>query len=158
MFPKRTQRSRDFESIIQYHSVNLAVAIAVPDGLVTPVIKNAQEKTLLEISKSVKDLAERAKNKKLSPDEFSGGTFTVSTLGAYGIDTFDAIINPPQAMILSIGAISKKPIVNEKNEIVPGTRLAVGMSCDHRVIDGAVGATYLQALRKYIENPALLVV
>lgn len=148
----------DFESIIQYSSVNLAVAIAVPDGLVTPVIKNAQSKTMLEISKEVKDLAERAKNKKLSPDQFAGGTITVSNLGSYGIANFDAIINPPQAAILSIGSISKTPVVNDSGEIVPGLRLAVGMSCDHRVVDGAVGATYLQAFRKYIENPALMVV
>tara|TARA_R110002096_G_scaffold105923_5_gene233066 strand:+ start:2838 stop:4112 length:1275 start_codon:yes stop_codon:yes gene_type:complete len=148
----------DFESIIQYSSVNLAVAIAVPDGLVTPVIKNAQSKTMLEISKEVKDLANRAKNKKLSPEQFAGGTLTVSNLGSYGIDNFDAIINPPQSVILSIGSISKKPVVNDAGEIVPGLRLMVGMSCDHRVVDGAVGATYLQAFRKYIENPALMVV
>ncbi len=148
----------DFESIIQYHSVNLAVAIAVPDGLVTPVIKDAQDKTMLEISQAVKDLAERAKNKKLSPTEFAGGTITVSNLGSYGIANFDAIINPPQAAILSIGAITKQAVVDDSGELVPGLRLAVGMSCDHRVVDGAVGATYLQAFRKYIENPALMVV
>ena len=148
----------DFESIIQYEAVNLAVAIAVPDGLVTPVIKDAQKKTMLEISQSVKDLAARAKDKKLSPDEFAGGTLTVSNLGAYGIATFDAIINPPQAIILSVGAISNQPVVDQSGEIVAGTRLALGMSCDHRVVDGAVGATYLQALRKYIENPEMMLV
>lgn len=148
----------DFDSIIQYQSVNLAVAIAVPDGLVTPVIKNAQEKTLLEISAAVKDLASRAKNKKLSPDEFTGGTITVSNLGAYGIDNFDAIINPPQASILSIGSIKPQFVPNEEGEPVVQQRMWIGMSCDHRVIDGAVGATYLQALRKYIENPALMLV
>ncbi len=148
----------DFDSIIRFSAVNLAVAIAVPDGLVTPVIKNAQDKTMLEISKAVKDLATRAKTKKISPDEFAGGTITVSNLGAYGIDAFDAIINPPQAAILSIGAITRKPIVDENGEIVPGLRLTVGMSCDHRVIDGAIGAAYLQAFRKFVENPALMVV
>ena len=144
----------DFDSIIQYKSVNLAVAIAIPEGLVTPVIKNAQDKTLLEISKSVKDLAGRAKNKKLSPDEFSGGTITVSNLGAYGVDFFDAIINPPQASILSIGAVKPQFVPNEEGDPVLQQRMWVGMSCDHRVIDGAIGATYLQAFRKYIENPA----
>jgi len=144
----------DFDSIIQYKSVNLAVAIAIPEGLVTPVIKGAQDKTLLEISKSVKDLAGRAKNKKLSPDEFAGGTITVSNLGSYGVDFFDAIINPPQASILSIGTVKPQFVPNEEGEPVLQQRMWVGMSCDHRVIDGAIGATYLQAFRKYIENPA----
>lgn len=148
----------DVDAIIQYANVNLAVAIAVPDGLVTPVIRAAQDKTILEISKAVKDLAARAKTKKLSPDEFAAGTITVSSLGAYGIDSFDAIINPPQAAIVSISAIRAVPVVNAANEVVPGQRMWVGMSCDHRVIDGAAGATYLQALRKFIENPALMLV
>ncbi len=148
----------DPEGIVQYEAVNLAVAIAVPDGLVTPVIREAQNKTMLEISKAVKDFAERAKNKKLSPDEFAGGTITISNLGAYGIERFDAIINPPQSAILSIGTIRKVPVVSESGELVPGMLMGVGMSCDHRVIDGAVGATYLQALRKYLENPALMLV
>lgn len=148
----------DLDAVVQFSTVNLAVAIAIPDGLVTPVIRDAQTKTMVEISAAVKDLAERAKTKKLSPDEFANGTLTVSNLGAYGIDSFDAIINPPQAMILSIGGITKKPVVNDKGEIVSGLRMWVGMSCDHRVIDGAVGATYLQAFRKYIENPALMLV
>lgn len=148
----------DQDAIVQFSTVNLAVAIAVPDGLVTPVIRDAQTKSMLEISQAVKDFAERAKGKKLSPDEFANGTITVSNLGAYGVENFDAIINPPQAAILSIGGISKKPVVNEAGEIVPGTRMWVGMSCDHRVIDGAVGATYLQAFRKFIENPELMLV
>ncbi|MBU6302861.1 MAG: 2-oxo acid dehydrogenase subunit E2 [Verrucomicrobia bacterium] len=148
----------DVDAIIRYQSVNIAVAIAVPDGLVTPVIRNAQAKSMLELSKAVKVLAERAKTKKLSPDDFAGGTITISNLGAYGVDNFDAIINPPQAAILAIGSIRNVPVVSEAGGIVPGQRMWVGMSCDHRVIDGAVGATYLQALRKYIENPALMLV
>jgi pyruvate dehydrogenase E2 component (dihydrolipoamide acetyltransferase) len=148
----------DLDAIIRYQSVNIAVAIAVPDGLVTPVIRNAQAKSMLELSKAVKVLAEKAKSKKLSPDDFAGGTITVSNLGAYGVDNFDAIINPPQAAILAIGSIRNVPVVSESGSIVPGQRMWVGMSCDHRVIDGAVGATYLQALRKYIENPALMLV
>ncbi|MEM7011271.1 MAG: pyruvate dehydrogenase complex dihydrolipoamide acetyltransferase [Verrucomicrobiota bacterium] len=149
--------SFDGDAIVQFSTVNLAIAIAVPDGLVTPVIRDAQKKTLKEISESVKDFAVRAKSKKLSPDEFADGTITVSNLGAYGVDSFDAIINPPQSSILSVGAIAKKPVV-KGDEIVPGLRMWVGMSCDHRVIDGAVGATYLQAFRKYIENPELMLV
>lgn len=148
----------DVDAIVQYAAVNLAVAIAIPDGLVTPVVRNAGAKTLLEISREVKDLAERARNKKLSPDMFAGGTLTVSNLGAYGIDSFDAIINPPQSVILSIGSIRQVPVVAPSGELEPGQRLWVGMSCDHRVVDGAVGATYLQAFRKYIESPALMLV
>jgi len=122
------------------------------------VIRNAQAKTMLELSKAVKVLAEKAKNKKLSPDDFSGGTITVSNLGAYGVDNFDAIINPRQEAILAIGSIRNAPVVSETGAIVAGQRMWVGMSCDHRVIDGAVGATFLQAFRKYVENPALMLV
>ena len=150
--------SFDGDAIVQFASVNLSVAIAVEDGLVTPVIRDAQTKSLPQISAAVKDLAERARSKKLSPDEFAGGTITVSNLGAYGIDSFDAIINPPQAAILSIGAAKAKPVVNEAGEIVVGQRMWVGMSCDHRVVDGAVGATYLAEFKKLIENPALMLV
>lgn len=148
----------DGDSIVQFASVNLSVAIAVEDGLVTPVIKDAHKKSLLEISTAVKDLAGRARNKKLTPDEFQGGTITVSNLGAYGIDNFDAIINPPQAAILSIGASKKIPVVNAEGQIVPGDRMWIGMSCDHRVVDGAVGATYLAALKKLLEKPALMLI
>ena len=144
------------DSIIQYGSVNLAVAVAVEEGLVTPVIRDAQKKSLPEISEAVKDLAGRARGKKLKPDEYAGGTITVSNLGAYGIESFSAIINPPQAAILSIGAIVKKPVVNAKDEIVVGQRMSVGLSADHRVVDGAVGATYLAELRRLIENPTLM--
>ena len=150
--------SFDGDSIVQFAAVNLSVAVAVEDGLVTPVLRNADKKTLLEVSTAVKDFAARAKGKKLSPDEFAGGTITVSNLGAYGIDNFDAIINPPQAAILSIGAAKKVPVVNAKGEITVGNRMWVGMSCDHRVVDGAVGATYLAALKKLLENPALMLV
>ena len=144
----------DGDAIIQYAEVNLSVAIALDDGLVTPVIRSAQDKSLLEISLAVKDLAQRAREKKLSPDEFSGGTLTVSNLGAYGVNSFDAIINPPQAVILSIGRIVKKPVVDNEGQIVPGTRMDVGISCDHRVVDGVLGASYLAHFKKRIENPA----
>ncbi len=143
-------------AIFQYESVNLSVAIAVEDGLVTPVIRDAQKLTLPEISAAVKDLATRARDKKLKPEEFSGGTITVSNLGAYGIDQFCAIINPPQAMILAVGAIIKKPVVNEQNQIVVGHRLNLTLSGDHRVVDGAVAAEYLSALRQLLESPSRL--
>lgn len=148
----------DVDAIVRFKSVNLSVAIAVDDGLVTPVIRDAQQKSLTEISAAVKDFAKRAKENKLKPDEFAHGTLTISNLGAYGIDTFDAIINPPQAAILSIGAIVKKPVVNSAGQLAVGDRLWIGMSCDHRVVDGAVGATFLQALRQLVEAPALMLV
>ena len=143
-------------SIYQYESVNLSVAIAVEDGLVTPVIRDAQKLSLREISAAVKDLATRARDKKLKPEEFSGGTITVSNLGAYGIDQFCAIINPPQAAILAVGAITKKPVVNAQDQIVVGQRLILTLSGDHRVVDGAVAAEYLGALRKLLESPTRL--
>ena len=144
------------DAIIQYGSVNISVAVAVDEGLVTPVIRDANKLSLKEISATVKDLAKRARDKKLKPEDYQGGTITVSTLGAYGIEQFFAIINPPQAAILAVGAIVKKPVVNAKNEIVVGERMAISLSGDHRVVDGAVGAEYLGTLRKLIENPALM--
>jgi len=148
----------DVDAIVRFKSVNLSVAIAVEDGLVTPVIRDAAGKSLTEISAQVKDFVKRAKENKLKPDEFANGTLTISNLGAYGIDTFDAIINPPQAVILSIGAIVKKPVVNAAGQLAVGERLWIGMSCDHRVVDGAVGATFLQALRTLMEAPALMLI
>lgn len=144
------------DAIIQYGSVNISVAVAVDEGLVTPVIRDAHKLSLKEISSTVKDFAKRARDKKLKPEEYQGGTITVSTLGAYGIEQFFAIINPPQAAILAVGTIVKKPVVNAKNELVVGERMTITLSCDHRVVDGAVGAEYLGTLRKLIENPALM--
>jgi pyruvate dehydrogenase E2 component (dihydrolipoamide acetyltransferase) len=144
------------DHLIEFGAVQLAVAVAVEDGLVTPVIRNAQAKSLREIHHEIKDLAARARTKKLKPEEYQGGTFTVSNLGNYGIDGFDAIINPPQAGILSVGNITKQAVVNEHDQIVVGHRMSLGMSCDHRVVDGAVGAEFLRALRQYLECPALM--
>jgi pyruvate dehydrogenase E2 component (dihydrolipoamide acetyltransferase) len=144
------------DAIIEYGSVNLSVAIAVEDGLVTPVIRDAQKLSLKEISASVKDLALRARDKKLKPEEYAGGTITVSNLGSYGIEQFCAIVNPPQAAILAVGAIVKKPVVNERDEIEIGHRMSITLSGDHRVVDGAVAAEYMSALRKLLESPALL--
>lgn len=144
------------DAIIEYGIVNLAVAVAVEDGLVTPVVPDAGSKSLREISDAVKDLASRARSKKLKPEEYQNGTFTVSNLGSYGIESFSAIINPPQAAILAVGGIVKKPVVNAKGEIVAGQRMALGLSCDHRVVDGAIAAEFLKELRYYMENPTLL--
>ena len=143
------------DHIVKFQHVGLSVAIAVEDGLVTPVIKQAETKSLLAISKAVKDFAIRAKDKKLKPDEFDGGTITVSNLGAWGIESFDAIVNPPQAVILSVGAAIEKPVVKD-GQIVPGLRMNLGISCDHRVVDGAVGAQFLAEIKKLIEQPALM--
>ena len=144
------------DAIIEYGSVNLSVAIAVEDGLVTPVIRDAQKLSLNQISAAVKDLALRARDKKLKPDEYAGGTITVSNLGSYGIEQFCAIVNPPQAAILAVGAIVKKAVVNDRDEIEIGHRMSITLSGDHRVVDGAVAAEYMVALRKLLESPALL--
>jgi len=150
--------SFDEDAIVQYQDVDLAIAVAIEDGLVTPVVRAAQKKSLREISEAVKDLAHRARNKRMKPEEFQGGTFTVSNLGGYGIDSFSAIINPPQGFILAIGAVSKRPVVDDCDQISVGHRMAITMSCDHRVIDGALGAEYLKELRLLLENPTLLLV
>lgn len=146
------------DSIYQYESVNLCVAIAVEGEVVAPRICDAQKLTLQEMSAAVKDLAARARNKKLKPEEYAGGTLTVSNLGAYGIDQFFGIVNPPQTVILGVGAILKKPVVNALDQIVVGHRLTLTLSGDHRVVDGAVAAEYLAAVRKFLEAPSLLVV
>jgi pyruvate dehydrogenase E2 component (dihydrolipoamide acetyltransferase) len=143
------------DHIVRFGSIGLSVAVAVEDGLVTPVIKEAESKSLLAISRAVKDFAVRAKDRKLRPDEFDGGTITVSNLGAWGIESFDAIINPPQAAILAVGAAIEKPVV-KNGQIVPGLRMNLGLSCDHRVVDGAVGSEFLSEVRKLIEQPALM--
>ncbi|RKX34242.1 MAG: pyruvate dehydrogenase complex dihydrolipoamide acetyltransferase [Verrucomicrobia bacterium] len=146
------------DRVRQHGAVHLSLAIAVPDGLVTPKIENAHSKTLRQVAVEARDLAARARDKKLRPDEFTGSTFTISSLGMLGIDSFFAIINPPNAAILSVGAILKKPVVNERDEVVPGQRMKIGMSCDHRVVDGATGAQYLAALKTILETPALMLV
>jgi pyruvate dehydrogenase E2 component (dihydrolipoamide acetyltransferase) len=146
----------DGDAIIEYAEVNLAVAVAVEDGLITPVIKKANTLTLREISAQMKELAAKARSKKLKPEEYQGGTITLSSLGGYGIDSFLPIINPPQSFILGIGAIIKQPVVNEQDQLVVGHRLVISGSGDHRVVDGAVAAEYMNALRRLVEKPALL--
>ncbi len=144
------------DAIIEYDKINLSVAVAVEEGLVTPVIRDVAGQSISEISAAVKDLATRARGKRLKPEEYQGGTFTVSNLGSYGIESFFAIVNPPQAAILSVGAAVKKPVVNAAGQIVPGQRMSIGLSCDHRVVDGALGSQYLGELKNLIENPALM--
>jgi pyruvate dehydrogenase E2 component (dihydrolipoamide acetyltransferase) len=154
----RVNASFDGDAIVQYADIDLAIAVAIEDGLVAPVIRAAQNKSLHEISETVKNLANRARNKRMKPEEFQGGTFTVSNLGGMGIDSFSAVINPPQGFILAVGKITKVPVVDDSDQIVFGYRMSITMSCDHRVIDGALGAEYLKELRHLLENPALLLV
>ena len=154
----RVNASFDNEAIVQYADVDLGVAVAIEDGLLTPVIRAAQDKSLREISALTKDLAHRARNKRMKPEEFQGGTFTVSNLGGMGIDNFSAVINPPQGFILAVGKVTKVPIVDDCDQVTVGHRMSITMSCDHRVIDGALGAEYLKELRHLLENPALLMV
>ncbi|MGI8509470.1 MAG: dihydrolipoamide acetyltransferase family protein [Gemmatimonadaceae bacterium] len=144
------------DAIRQFNRVHIGVAVAVEEGLMTPVIFDANEKGLADIAAEVRELAGRARARKLKPEEYTGSTFSVSNLGMFGIDQFTAIINPPEAGILAIGAVEEKPVVMD-GEIVVRKRLRVTMSCDHRVIDGATGAKFLQTLRRMIENPLVLV-
>ena len=154
----RANASFDGDTIVQYADVDLGVAVAIEDGLLTPVIRTAQSKSLREISELAKDLAHRARNKRMKPEEFQGGTFTVSNLGGMGIDSFSAVINPPQGFILAVGKITKVPMIDDCDQIVVGRCMSLTMSCDHRVIDGALGAEYLKELRHLLENPALLLI
>jgi pyruvate dehydrogenase E2 component (dihydrolipoamide acetyltransferase) len=154
----RANASFDGDSIVQYADVDLGIAVAIDDGLLTPVIRAAQSKSLREISEAAKDLAHRARNKRMKPEEFHGGSFTVSNLGGMGIDSFSAVINPPQGFILAVGKVNKVPVIDDGDQIVVGQRMSITMSCDHRVIDGALGAEYLKELRHLLENPALLLV
>ena len=154
----RVNASFDGDAIVQYADIDLGIAVAIEDGLLTPVIRAAQNKSLREISELAKDLAHRARNKRMKPEEFQGGTFTVSNLGGMGIDSFSAVINPPQGFILAVGRITRVPVVDDCDQIIVGHRMSLTMSCDHRVIDGALGAEYLKELRHLLENPALLLV
>jgi pyruvate dehydrogenase E2 component (dihydrolipoamide acetyltransferase) len=151
-------RSWEGDTIKQHANVHLAFGVAIDDGLVTPVIRAAETKGLREIGTEAKVLIKKARDKKLAPDEMSGSTLTVTNLGMFGISDFYGIINPNNAAILSIGATIKKPVVNEKDEIVIGQTMKIGLSGDHRTIDGAVGAQYLQALKEILETPALMLV
>ena len=139
---------------IAYHKhANISVAVAVEGGLITPVIFKAEQKGLAEISEEMKDLATRARERKLKPQEYMGGTFSISNLGMFGIKSFASIINPPEGMILSVGAGEKRPVVDEKGNVVVRTVMSVTLTCDHRVIGGAEGARWLAAFKRYVETP-----
>jgi pyruvate dehydrogenase E2 component (dihydrolipoamide acetyltransferase) len=144
------------DKIRQHHRVHVGMAVAIPEGLITPVIFDADAKGLSQISKEARELAKRARERKLQPHEYTGATMSVSNLGMLGIDEFTAIINPPEAAILAVGAVEDKPVVID-GAIEIRKRMRVTMSCDHRVIDGALGAQFLQTLRRLIENPLMLV-
>ena len=142
--------------IIQLKPSDIAVAVSVDDGLFTPVIRDADKKSLSNISKEMKELAEKARSKKLLPNEYQGGSFSISNLGMYGIDNFDAVINPPHGAILAVGTGLKKPLVNDDNSISVANMMSLTLSVDHRVIDGALGAELLQSITKYLEDPVLM--
>jgi pyruvate dehydrogenase E2 component (dihydrolipoamide acetyltransferase) len=139
----------------RFNAVHLGVAVAIDEGLITPVVRNAHAKGVAQISAEVRELAGRARERKLQPEEYTGATFSVSNLGMLGIHEFTAIINPPEAAILAIGAMEEIPVVAD-GEVVVRPRMRITMSCDHRVIDGAMGARFLQTLRAMLEEPAAI--
>ncbi len=145
------------DAVLQYKHSDISVAVATPNGLITPIVKKAETKGLEQISAEVKELAGRAKEGKLKPEEFQGGTFSISNLGMFGVKDFQAIINPPQACILAVGAGIEQPIVRDGG-IMIGTVMSVTLSVDHRAVDGAVGAEFLQVFKQYIENPVSMLV
>lgn len=145
------------DTIRYYDHVHIGVAVAVDEGLLVPVVRFADVKSLSQINGEVKDFAQRAKDKKLQPHEWEGNTFTISNLGMFGIDEFTAIVNPPDACILAVGGINQVPVVKD-GEIVPGNVMKVTLSCDHRVVDGAIGAPFLKTLKEYLEDPIRLMV
>ncbi len=145
------------DKIRRHHNIHVGVAVAVEEGLLVPVIRFSDMKTFMQINTEVKDLATRAKNKKLSLDEMQGNTFTISNLGMFGIEEFTAIINPPDSCILAVGGIIQKPII-KNGEVSVGNMMKVTLSCDHRVVDGATGAKFLQTLKEMLEEPVRLMV
>jgi pyruvate dehydrogenase E2 component (dihydrolipoamide acetyltransferase) len=140
-----------------YEHADIGVAVAIEDGLITPVIRSADQKSLSQIANEVRELAERARSRKLKPEEYTGASFSISNLGMFGIDEFTAVINPPEAAILAVGAMTPKPVVRD-DEVVVRQMMRVTMSCDHRAVDGATGAKFLQTFKKMLENPLYLVV
>ncbi|MCB1149397.1 MAG: pyruvate dehydrogenase complex dihydrolipoamide acetyltransferase [Chlamydiia bacterium] len=142
-------------SIVNFNTIDISVAVAIPDGLITPIVRYADYKNLGEISAEVKELGSRAHAGKLKPEEYQGGSFTISNLGMYGVTEFIAVINPPQAAILAVAGIRDEPVV-EEGQVVPGKILRVTLSADHRIIDGAQAAEFLRTLKGLLENPALL--
>ena len=145
------------KAVRYYEHADIGVAVAIEDGLITPVVRAADQKPLSDIAAEVRELAEKARARKLQPEEYTGASFSVSNLGMFGIDEFTAIINPPEGAILAVGAVTPKPVVRD-DEIVVRQLMRVTMSCDHRVIDGATGAKFLQTFKKILENPLYLIV
>jgi pyruvate dehydrogenase E2 component (dihydrolipoamide acetyltransferase) len=145
------------EGIAMHHHADIAVAVAIDGGLITPIVRAAETKGLAQISAEVKDLAARAKSKKLKPEEFQGGTFSVSNLGMFGIKAFASIINEPQGAIMSVGAGEQRPVVKD-GQLAVATVMTVTLTCDHRVVDGAIGAKFLAAFKPLIEEPLTLLV
>ena len=145
------------KNIRYYDHADIGVAVAIDEGLITPVVRAADQKSLSQIASEVRDMAERARHRKLRPEEYTGASFSISNLGMFGIDEFTAVINPPEGAILAIGAAAPKPVIRD-NQIVTRQMMRVTMSCDHRVIDGATGARFLQTLKKLLENPLYLLV
>jgi pyruvate dehydrogenase E2 component (dihydrolipoamide acetyltransferase) len=143
------------DAVLQYKHADISIAVATPNGLITPIIKAAETKSISEISSEMKDLAKRAKEGKLKPVEFQGGTFSISNLGMFGVKNFQAIVNPPQSCIMAVGAGEERVVV-ENGQMVVRTVMTVTLSTDHRSVDGAVGAEYLQYFKKFIENPVLM--
>ena len=145
-----------YGDFIRYNDhVHIGVAVAVDEGLLVPVVRFADEKPLTQIGAEVKEFAQRAKDKKLQPEDWEGNTFTISNLGMFGIDEFTAIVNPPDSCILAVGGIQQTPVV-KAGQVVPGNVMKVTLSCDHRVVDGAVGSAFLNSFKNYLENPVLL--
>ena len=144
------------DKILQLKPSDIAVAVSVEDGLFTPVVRDADTKSLSNISKEMKELAERARAKKLMPNEYQGGSFSISNLGMFGIDNFDAVINPPHGAILAVGRGLKKPFINNDDSISVANSISLTLSVDHRVIDGVLGAQLLQSITKYLEDPVLM--
>lgn len=144
------------DAILLYNNIDVCVAVAIDGGLITPIIKNADQKDIISISSEMKSLAKKAKAGTLAPEEFQGGGFSISNLGMFGIKSFNAIVNPPQSCIMSIGASQKKPIIAENNQISAAQIAEISLSCDHRSVDGAVGAKFLQEFKNIIENPVLM--
>ena len=146
------------DRLLQFTASDIAVAVAIEGGLITPVLQDAERKSLSDLSREMKDLAMRARDKKLQPHEYQGGSFAISNLGMFGVDNFDAVINPPHAAILAVGAGKKKPVVKEDGSLGTATIMSVTLSCDHRAIDGALGALLLDEIVRKLENPFLMLV
>ena len=136
-------------------AVDVAVAVAIEGGLITPIIREAENRSLADISKAMKDLAARARDRKLKPEEFQGGTFSLSNLGMFGIKNFSSIINEPQGMILSVGAGEQRPVVH-KGQLAVAAVMSVTLTCDHRVVDGSTGAKWINAFKGYVEDPVTM--